>query len=121
MARYGSGVPAAASASRRSLLGRHFTISHDITDSYIHTEIGTINISSLSPSVTLPSISEPYNPQYRGPAVSSDSIWIRYVSENLVWLPSEYRPSCSVVSGNAIGIGVGSGKVGMCKVEFGTS
>jgi hypothetical protein len=40
-----------------------------------------------------------------------------YNSENLAWLPSEYRPSCSVVSGKTIGIGVGSGKVWICSFK----
>jgi hypothetical protein len=40
-----------------------------------------------------------------------------YNSENLVWLPSEYRPSCSAVSGKTIGIGVGSGKVWICNFK----
>ncbi|KAF2200662.1 HET-domain-containing protein [Delitschia confertaspora ATCC 74209] len=39
-----------------------------------------------------------------------NDVWIRHRSENLLWLPSEYRPSCSAVSGNTIGIGVGSGR-----------
>jgi len=91
-------------------------ISFDITNPYLHTEIGTIDISALSGSTILPTISEPYNPKYRRIALSSDGVWITYNSENLVWLPSEYRPSCSAVSGKMIGIGVGTGRVWICKV-----
>ena len=50
---------------------------------------------------------------YYGWAVSSDGEWITYNSENWVWIPSEYRPSCSAVSRETIGIGVGNGKVWM--------
>ncbi|KAF2254521.1 hypothetical protein BU26DRAFT_447355, partial [Trematosphaeria pertusa] len=50
-------------------------------------------------------------PLYQGGAVSSDGVWITYNTENLLWLPQEYRPSCSAVSGEMIGIGVGSGKL----------
>ena len=97
------------------------SISFDITDSYLHTEIGIIDISALSGSFTLPTGLEPYNPKYRSLALSSDGIWITYDSENLVWLPSEYRPSCSAVSEKTIGIGVGTGRVWICKVHLDTS
>ncbi|KAF2690614.1 WD40 repeat-like protein [Lentithecium fluviatile CBS 122367] len=91
-------------------------ISFDITNSYLYTEIGTIDISSLPGSVTLPTLSEPCSPQYQGLALSADGVWIMNNFENLVWLPSEYRPSCSAMSGATICIGVGSGRVWICKV-----
>jgi WD40 repeat protein len=81
-----------------------FNISIDITGSYLHTEIGTIVIN-------------PQNPRYQGGALSSDGAWITYNSENVVWLPSEYQPSRSAVSGKIIGIGVGSGKVWICNFK----
>lgn len=43
--------------------------------------------------------------------------WITYNSENLLWLPPEYRPSCSAVSGGMIGIGAGSGEVWLFDIE----
>ncbi|KAF2174670.1 hypothetical protein K469DRAFT_613817 [Zopfia rhizophila CBS 207.26] len=96
------------------------SISFDITDSYLHTEIGIIDISALSGSFALRTGSEPYNPKYRSLALSSDGIWITYDSENLVWLPLEYRPSCSTVLEKTIGIGVGTGRVWICKVHLNT-
>src|SRR5215469_6906904 len=84
------------------------SISVDATSSYLHTEIGSIAINTSN--MTL-SVTDPQNPQYQSGALSSDGVWITYNSENLVWLPSEYRPSCSAVSGKTIGIGVASGKV----------
>jgi hypothetical protein len=59
-------------------------------------------------------------PQFQGLALSLDGAWITYNSENLVWLPSEYRPPYSAVLGRTIGIGVGSGKVWIRKVELNT-
>jgi len=97
------------------------SISFDITDSYLYTEIGIIDISALSGSFTLLTGLEPYNPKYRSLALSSDGIWITYDSKNLVWLPSEYRPSCSAVLEKTIGIGVGTGRVWICEVHFDTS
>ena len=53
----------------------------------------------------------------QGLALSSDRIWITYNSENLLWLPSEYRQSCWTVFEKMIGIGTGNGRVWTCKVE----
>ncbi|KAF1959412.1 WD40 repeat-like protein [Byssothecium circinans] len=90
-------------------------ISFDITGSYLHTEIGAVSISvtPLVPSRT-PTVIEPQNARYQGLALSSDGTWITHNSKNLVWLPSEYRPSCSAVIGKKIGIGAGSGRVWIC-------
>src|SRR5271163_72815 len=90
-----------------------FNISVDTTGSYLHTEIGTIAIDASASNMT-PCVTNPQNPRYQGGALSSDGAWITYNSENVLWLPSEYRPSCSAVSGKTIGIGVGSGKVWIC-------
>src|SRR6266516_4342864 len=94
-----------------------FNISFDTTGSCLHTEIGTIAIDTSSASNMTPSITDPQNPRYQGGALGSDGAWITYNSENLMWLPSEYRPLCSAVSGKAIGIGVRSGKVWMCNFK----
>jgi WD40 repeat protein len=91
-------------------------ISFDTTGSRLHTEIGTISIYVSSASFTTPIVMKSQRPRYKyeGGGLSSDRAWITYDSENLVWLPSEYRPSCSVVSMNKVGIGVGSGRVWIC-------
>ncbi|OCL00978.1 uncharacterized protein K441DRAFT_485688, partial [Cenococcum geophilum 1.58] len=95
-----------------------FRISFDTTSSCLHTEIGTIAIDPLSALNITSSITDLQDSQYQGRALSPDGAWITYNSENLVWLPSEYRPSCSAVSGKTIGVGVGSGKVWICNVEL---
>ena len=88
-------------------------ISFDLGSSYLHTEIGTIDLSVLSTLTVIPSTSEP---QYQGPALSSDGLWITYNSRKLVWLPSEYRSGYSAVAGDTICVGVGS-DVWMFKVD----
>ncbi|KAF1952414.1 hypothetical protein CC80DRAFT_179990, partial [Byssothecium circinans] len=95
-----------------------FNTSFDATGSYLHTEVGTIDIRVLSVSNMTPSVTDPQNPRYQGVGLAPSGAWITYNSENLVWLPSEYRPLCSAVSGKMIGIGVGSGKVRICYVEL---
>jgi len=91
-----------------------YDISFDATGLYLHTEIGTIDITASSASLTAPIVTKPQGPRYQGWGLSSDGAWITYDSQNLVWLLSEYRPSYSAVSAKTIGIGVGSGKVLIC-------
>jgi WD40 repeat protein len=93
-----------------------YHISFANNDHYLYTDIGTFDISALSSSVT-PSTSTQFCVP-RGLGLSPDNVWITYNSENLVWLPSEYRPSCSAFSGNKIAIGVGTGRVWMCEVAL---
>ena len=92
-------------------------ISFDISNSCLQTDVGVIDIIALSSSRPVSTNPEPQSPQYQGISLSADGVWITHNSENLVWIPSEYRPSCLVVSGNIIGIGVGSGRVWICKVQ----
>ena len=92
-----------------------FNISIDTTNSFLHIDIGTIAINAPSASNVTPSVTGlVQNPRYQGWGLSSDGVWITYNSENLVWLPSEYRPLRSAVSRKTIGVGVGSGKVWIC-------
>jgi WD40 repeat protein len=91
-------------------------ISFDITSLYLYTEIGAITIGGIP--IVLSStrtVTEPQIPAYQGLALSSDNAWITHNSKDLVWLPSEFRPSCSAVLGNIIGVGVGTGRVWICK------
>ncbi|KAF2686634.1 hypothetical protein K458DRAFT_362825 [Lentithecium fluviatile CBS 122367] len=92
-------------------------ISFDDSGSYIHTGTGPIDISVLLGLVVLPTASEPCSTQYFGLGLSADGIWITYSLEKLLWLPSEYRPSCLAVSRNTISIGAGSGRVWICRIE----
>jgi WD40 repeat protein len=93
-------------------------ISFDKFDSFLRTNIGVIDIT-IPPAYSLPqSAAEPPNLQDRSLALSADGIWITYDSHHLVWLPSEYRPSCSAVSGMTIGVGVGTGRIWSCNVQL---
>jgi WD40 repeat protein len=96
-------------------------ISFDTTGLYLHTEIGAIAINAPLPLNTTSIAIKLQSLQYQGGGLSSDRAWITYDSKNVVWLPSEYRPSCSAVSTNTVGIGVGSGKVWMCSFNFDNS
>jgi WD40 repeat protein len=93
-----------------------FNLSFDTTGSYLYTDIDTINVHTSMVSEATQDTGEHHNPQYQGVGLSSDGHWVTCNSERLVWLPPEYRPLCSAVSGRTIGIGVGSGKVWICKI-----
>jgi WD40 repeat protein len=54
---------------------------------------------------------ENHHPIDQGFGISSDGTWITHNAQERVWLPSEYRPACSAVSGRHVGIGTGFGKV----------
>jgi WD40 repeat protein len=94
-----------------------YNISFDITGSCLHTDIGIVAVDTSSASSIMPDKVEHQNPRYQGVGLSPNKEWITCNSENVIWLPSEYRPSCSAVSGSTIGIGVGSGKVWMCNLQ----
>jgi WD40 repeat protein len=91
-------------------------ISFDSTSSCLYTEIGTIVVQNSQ--VGISDVAEPKRPLYLGIGVSSDSIWIKHAGKNMLWVPSEYRPSCSAVCGNTVGIGVGSGRVWICSIDL---
>jgi WD40 repeat protein len=50
-------------------------------------------------------------------SISADNIWMSNDSYKLLWLPSEYRPSCTAMSGKCIGVGTGNGKVWIGRVR----
>jgi WD40 repeat protein len=87
------------------------------TDSCLFTDKGTIAIdvpNILGRTTT----AEPITPLYLGTSLSSDNTWIMHASEKMLWIPSEYRPSCSSVRGITIAIGVGSGRVWTCSIDL---
>jgi WD40 repeat protein len=96
--------------------------SFDATGSHLHTEIGTIAINTSSASYATSIATQLVAPQYQRGELSSDERWIMYNSDNVVWLPPEYRPSCSAVLANVgIAVGTGSGKVLMYSFSTGNS
>jgi WD40 repeat protein len=93
------------------------SITFDSNDNSLYTNIGVVDISTSSISTTALLSIEPQTAQHQGVALSGDGTWITYNSENLLKLPSEYRPNCSAVAGDIIAIGVGNGRVWMCEVH----
>lgn len=54
--------------------------------------------------------------EFQGVGISSTKEWITHNGKDILWLPSEHRPSCSVVMDEIIGVGIGSGRVWACNI-----
>jgi WD40 repeat protein len=91
--------------------------SFSSTDSCLFTDKGTIaiDVPNILGRITA---AKPVSPLYLGTSLSSDDTWIMHVSEKMLWIPSEYRPSCSSVRGIMVAIGVGSGRVWTCSIDL---
>jgi WD40 repeat protein len=101
-------------------------LSFDATGSYLHTDSGFVllrNSPTPSPttstdvaasaSLSLSAIQQSQPLQYQAYGISSDRFWITRRSQNWLWLPPTYRPTCSAVSqsGLALVLGCRSGRV----------
>lgn len=94
------------------------SISFDLT-AYLLTEIGYIDVladvpeptdAAASPALSIDS-QQPEGQRRLGYGFSSDRFWITFNGQNVLWLPSEYRPSCSAVLRQTVGVGCRSGRV----------
>ncbi|KAK7177557.1 Vegetative incompatibility protein HET-E-1-like protein 15 [Paraphaeosphaeria sporulosa] len=94
------------------------SVSFTASGSGLLTNIGVITLGPLLSSNITTTTQELEPPKYQATALSSDKTWITYNSQNVVWLPSEYRPRCSAVSESLIGMGVGTGRVWMRLSSF---
>ena len=94
-----------------------FNLSFDATSSSLLTKIRSVDVSA-STGFHTENVAVLQRPQYLDAGVSSDNTWITYSGQNLLWIPPEYRPSCSAVCGTTIGMGVGSGLVWVCNINL---
>ncbi|ATZ48865.1 hypothetical protein BCIN_04g00830 [Botrytis cinerea B05.10] len=83
------------------------SISFDKTGSYLDTEIGRILIKDLLISNSSPIQNLSQKHKYKGLGISPDQEWITRDSKNVLWLPPDYRPVCSVVSQYTLTIAIG--------------
>ncbi|KFA81663.1 hypothetical protein S40288_09150 [Stachybotrys chartarum IBT 40288] len=84
-----------------------YSLSFDPTNNTrLCTEVGALDIA-LSPSSALQLIDDEssYDSTRSGYDISGDAIWIVKGLEKVLWIPPEYRPVTSAVSGSTIGIG----------------
>ncbi|USP74763.1 WD40 repeat-like protein [Curvularia clavata] len=88
---------------------RLYCLSFDATGEYLITDIGSIDVSTSMGSATV-NATELQHPRYVGVGISIDGTWITYDGKELIWIPPEYRPTCSFVHGDTIGIGTTLGR-----------
>ena len=98
-----------------------YNVAFDTTSSYILTDTGTIlwDISSNSNTALVATASE--ESQHHGYGLNADQTWITWNGQNVLWLPLEYRPSCSAIASNTIIIGCPSGRVLTINFSFNKS
>jgi WD40 repeat protein len=61
-------------------------------------------------------VSRPNQLVRQGIAISLDNIWVSDKNQKLLWLPTEYQPVSSAISGRCVGLGGGSGRFLICRV-----
>ena len=88
-----------------------YNVAFDTTGSYLLTDTGTTLWDISSDSNTALAATALEEPWHHGYGLNADQAWIIWNGQNVLWLPSEYRPSCSAVVSNTIVIGCPSGRV----------
>jgi WD40 repeat protein len=92
------------------------SLSFNSVSSCLSTEIGKFAIY-IPQTSDHAATAEAEHPQYLSTSLSSDDTWIKHANKDMLWIPSEYRPSCSSVRGTTVAMGVGSGRVWMCTIN----
>jgi hypothetical protein len=92
------------------------SLSFNPTSSCISTEIGKFAIT-IPQTSNHAATAEAEHPQHLSTTLSSDMRWIKHENKDILWIPSEYRPSCSSVRGTTVAMGVGSGRVWKCTID----
>ena len=87
------------------------TLSFSNDGSYIETDRGRLDATSVSP-----------NPISSRPTTSREIFvkdeWIARGPANMVWLPADYRPTCSAVRGSIVVLGHRSGRLSIFELAF---
>jgi WD40 repeat protein len=63
-------------------------------------------------------VTEPQQPFSLEVAIGLNDTCISYNAQDMLWLPTEYPPACSAMSGRRVGIGTRSGKVWFCRFPW---
>ena len=97
---------ASTGASRGTLRtkGGIYDLSFSNDGSYLKTERGLLEFNSLQGTIGQ---AQSECPSY----LYVNNQWVTYRRENILWLPTDYRPRCSVVRDNILVMGHASGRV----------
>jgi WD40 repeat protein len=91
-----------------------YKVAFDTTSSYLLTDTGT---ASWDIPLATTALEEPRH----GYGLNADQVWITWNGQNVLLLPSEYRPSSSAVASNTIVIGCPSGQILTINFSFNKS
>ncbi|KAK4106781.1 hypothetical protein N658DRAFT_413993, partial [Parathielavia hyrcaniae] len=85
---------------------------HESNSNFLRTNLGTFDLQAAAIATVFgPAPNDRSSPIAVGYSLSSNRAWITYQGENLLWPPSEYRPSSSAISGTVVSIGCSSGRI----------
>ena len=87
------------------------SLSFDATGLCLCTDIGTICLDKASVAYATTVQAPPHHPRFRGFSISADEAWITQDGQKLLWLPPEYRPTWSAVTGSTMALGCASRRV----------
>jgi WD40 repeat protein len=87
------------------------TLSFSDDGTFVQTDRGPLHTAFLSDGAV---VSRPNLPH----SVFVKEQWVSLDMENLLWLPSDHRPSCVAVHGSIVGFGYGSGRVSFMEFTF---
>jgi hypothetical protein len=97
-----------------------YNVAFDTTGSYLLTNRGAASWDILSNSNTALAATA-LEELWHSYGLSANQAWITWNGQNVLWLPSEYRPSSSAVASNTIVIGCSSGLVLTINFSFNKS
>jgi WD40 repeat protein len=95
-----------------------YNVAFDTTASY---NTGTTSWVISSDSNTVLAATALEEPRHHGYGLNANGAWITWNGQNVLWLPSEYRPSCSAIASSTIVIGCPSGWVLTINFSFNKS
>ena len=103
-----------ATGSCCSVLGRHTgyirSIAFSPNGQYLHTDQGDIPL----PSTSKP---PPSSQRMQSSHIVIQDQWVSFDQQQLLWLPSDYRPTCSTVHKDLVCLGHSSGRTTLLKVN----
>ncbi|KAL8366657.1 hypothetical protein RB595_010495 [Gaeumannomyces hyphopodioides] len=102
---------AATGACVTTFEGATSTLSFDATSSYLHTDFGAKVVRKQPTSNAAAHQAYLQHQDFEGIGISADRTWITWNGQNLLWLPSKYRPLYSATTRFTIALGCSSGRV----------
>ncbi|KAH8882195.1 hypothetical protein GQ53DRAFT_666471 [Thozetella sp. PMI_491] len=97
------------------MIGRQpYCLKFDPTRSHLITDFGIIDLNlrfDCPPITNSPLLPTLQHSRYRGYGISLDRTWIVREAEKVLWLPPDYRPSSSAVTGSLVALACNSGRV----------